>query len=110
MYRFWETSFLAFSDSETLINYHKGGLHKLAHKLATMNRTAKRRQQASGRGRDNASLQIRETTNEREPAPAPGASVPTNVSVDHQTRNDSVSDMGTASEIYLSQMRANEFS
>ena len=76
-----------------------------------MNRTVNRRQQASGRGRDNASLQIRETiTNEREPAPAPGASVPTNVSVDHQTRNDSVSDMGTASEIYLSQMRANEFS
>jgi hypothetical protein len=76
-----------------------------------MNRTANRRQQATERGRDNASLQIRQTTNEREPAPAPGASVPNNVSVDINTRNDSVSDMGTASEIYLSQqMQANEFS
>jgi hypothetical protein len=76
-----------------------------------MSRVASRRQQASGRGRDNASLQIRQPTHEREPAPAPGASIPTNVSVDHQTRNDSVSDMGTASKIYyLSQMRANEFS
>ena len=75
-----------------------------------MSRTANRRQQTSARSRDNAPLQIRLPTNERETAPAPGASVPTNVSVDHQTRNDSVSDMGTASEIYLSQMRANEFS
>ena len=74
-----------------------------------MNIIANRRQQSSARGRDNISLQIRQITNEREAgAPASGASVPTNVSVN--TRNDSVSDMGTASEIYLSQMRANEFS
>ena len=50
-----------------------------------MSRTANRRQQTSARSRDNAPLQIRLPTNERETAPAPGASVPTNVSVDHQT-------------------------
>ena len=74
-----------------------------------MLRTANRRQQTSARSRENAPPQIRLPTNEIT-APAPRASVPTNVSVDHQSRNDSVSDMGTASEIYLTQMLANEFS
>jgi hypothetical protein len=81
--------------------------------MARTVKVASRTKQASGKGTDDVSLslQIRQTTNEREPAPAPRASVLTNVrSVGDQTRNDSISDMGTSSEIYLTQLQANEFS
>jgi hypothetical protein len=54
--------------------------------MARTVRVANRTKQASGKGTDDVSLllQIRKTTNEKEPTPAPKASVPTNVSVDDQ--------------------------
>jgi hypothetical protein len=80
--------------------------------MARTVKVASRTQQASGKPTDDVSLslQIRQTTNERELAPDPKAIVSTNISVDDQTCTDSISDIGTASEMYLRQMWANESS
>jgi hypothetical protein len=84
---------------------------KLAHKLAKMVSASSTRQASRKQIGPAASLLLQVKNINSRMVHTPEASVPTNVSVENQTctGNDSVSDIGTASEIYLNQQRASDF-